>query len=130
MGDSDLAFFIASIFFVFWGISSLHTGEVYWFRLFKYWGPRIVTKGRIPARVHGVPVAAGGALGVVTSVLALFAPNSDTIDTLLWVCILLVLAGIIGSFLASSLGYGDEEQDPIALEQAMRNQHGDRYGRW
>ncbi len=130
MSHSDLVLFVSSIFFVFWGISSLNADQVYWGRLFDYWGRKLVTKGRTPARVHGLPVTAGGVLGIVSSVLAIFAPNSDVVVSLQWVCIILVLAGIIGSFLASALGYGDEERNPIALEQAMRRQHGDKYGRW
>lgn len=130
MGDSYLVLLIISVFFVLWGISSLNSDRVYWGRLYKYWGRNLVTKGRIPARVHGLPVAAGGVLGIVTAVLALFAPNSAVVETLLWVYAALILAGVIGSIAASGLGYGDEEQDPVALEQAMRRQHGDKYGRW
>ena len=130
MSHSFLVLLISSIFFVYWGISSLNSDQVWWGRLFKFWGPMMVTKGRIPARVHGVPVTVGGILGIVTAVLALFVPNSEVVKALPWVCIMLVLAGVIGSIAASSLGYGDEEQDPAASERAMRNEFGDRYGRW
>ena len=95
MSHSDLVLFISCIFFVFWGISSLNSDQVYWGRLFEYWGRKLVTKGRTPARVHGLPVTAGGVLGIVTSVLAMFAPNSDVVVSLQWVCIILVLAGIM-----------------------------------
>ncbi|MCY4060912.1 MAG: hypothetical protein OXG53_00945 [Chloroflexi bacterium] len=130
MSESFLVLLISSILFVLWGTSSLKYDKVYWGRLFKYWGRKLVTSGPTPARVHGLPVTAGGVLGIVIAVLALFVPNSAVVETLLWVYAALILAGIIGSIVASSLGYGDEEQDPVALEQAMRRQHGDRFGRW
>lgn len=130
MGDSVPILLIGSIFFLLWGLSSLYTSEVHWGKVFTYWGSDMVMKGRIPARVHGIPVTAAGALGLVTSVLAMFAPNADFVETLVAVYIILILAGVIGSFVAAGLGFGDEEQDPVALEQAMRRKYGDRYGRW
>ena len=48
MGDSDLVLLISSILFVLWGISSLKSDEVYWGRVFKYWGRKLVTKGGLP----------------------------------------------------------------------------------
>ena len=130
MGDSVPVLLIGSILFLLWGLSSLHTNEVHWGKVFTYWGSDMVMKGRIPARLHGIPITAAGALGLVTSVIAIFAPNADFVETLVAIYIVLILAGVIGSVVAAGLGFGDEEQDPVALEQAMRMQHGDRYGRW
>lgn len=130
MGDSLLFLLIGSILFLLWGLSSLYTNEVHWGKVFRYWGPNMVIKGRVPARIHGLLLCAAGALGLVTSVLALFTPNAEFVETLLAVYILLVLAGVIGSVVAAGLGFGDEKRDPVALEQAMRRQHGDKYGRW
>lgn len=130
MGDSLPVLIISSVILLIWGIASLYSNEVFWGKVFTYWGSDLVMKGRIPARVHGFPVTAGGALGIVTAGLDMFGADAEVVKTLLWICILLVLAGLIGSFAASCLGYGDEEQDPATLERAMRSQHGDRYGRW
>lgn len=130
MGDSVPIFVIGSICVLVWGLSSLHTNEVHWGKVFTYWGSDMVMKGRIPARVHGIPVTAAGALGLVTAVLAMFAPNAEFVEKLVVVYFILILAGVIGSVVAVGLGFGDEEQDPVALEQAMRRKYGDRYGRW
>lgn len=129
MGDSVPILLIGSILLLLWGLSSLYTNEVHFGKVFRYWGSDMVIKGRIPARVHGIPVTAAGALGLVTAVIALFAPNADFVETLVAVYILLILAGVIGSVLAAGTGFGEEEQDPVRREQAIRKKHGDRYGR-
>jgi len=130
MDETVIFLLVGGILFLFWGLSSLYTNEVYWGRLFRYWGRELVTKGRIPARIHGFPLIAAGALGLAAGFLGMFGADPELVETLIKVYIFLILTGVIGSFVASGLGYGDEEQDPVALEQAMRRQHGDRYGRW
>lgn len=130
MDETVFALLIGGVLFLLWGLSSLYTNEVYWGRLFRYWGRQLVTKGRIPARIHGFPLIAAGLLGIVGGALAMFGADPDLVEKLIMVYIFLILTGVIGSFVASGLGYGDEEQDPVALEQAMRRQYGDRYGRW
>ena len=130
MDNTVIVLLVGGVLILLWGLSSLYTSEVYWGRLFKYGGRIIVTRGRIPARMHGVPLVAAGALGLVTAVLEMFGADSDVVETLMAVYAILILVGVIGSVLASGLGFGDEKRDPVALEQAMRRQHGDKYGRW
>ncbi len=129
MGESFLILLVASIFFLLWGISSLRSDQVYWGRLLNYWGRLTVTKGRIPARIHGFPVTAGGALAFVTSILAMLDADADTVKSLFEVCAGLILAGVTGSFVASRLGYGEDEPVPGALEQTIPEENRDWYGR-
>ena len=130
MSETVLALLGGGVLFLLWALSSLYTNEVHWGRIFRYGGRNMVIKGRIPARIHGFPLIAAGLLGIAAGGLAMFGADPDLVETLIKVYILLILTGVIGSFVASGLGFGDEEQDPVALEQAMRRQHGDRYGRW
>lgn len=129
MGESFLILLVASIFFLLWGISSLRSDQVYWGRLLNYWGRLTVTKGRIPARIHGFPVTAGGAMGLLTLILDIFGADSAVVKTLITVCGIFTLAGVIGSIVASRLGFGEEEQHPLWREQATRKNDGDWYGR-
>ena len=88
-----------------------------------------ISKGRIPARIHGFPVTAGGALACLTSILAMLGADADAVKTLFVVCALLILGGVTGSFVASRLGYGEDERFPDALEQTIPEENGDWYGR-
>lgn len=129
MGESVIVLLIMSIFLLLWGISSLYSDQVYWGRLLRSLGPMMVTTGRIPVRIHGFLVTAGGALGLLTSILDIFGADSEVVKTLLTGCGILILAGVIGTIVASRLGFGEEEQHPLWREQAKRKNDGDWYGR-
>jgi len=132
MGDSVLVLLIGGVAILIWGMSSLLSGEVYWGRVFRFSGRKLITKGRVPSLIHGIPLTAAGILGLLAGLLAAFAPASDLIELLTKVYIILILVGVVGSFLSTAFGfaYSAEEIDPADLEDAAREQYGDKYGRW
>ena len=131
MGNLVLVLIIGGILIFFWGLSSLYTGEVYWPTETSFTDKEYITKGRIPALIHGWPLTIGGVLGLLAGLLALFAPESDMVELLIKIYIILLLAGCVGSFLASAIGLGAsaEETDPTELDEAARKQFGDKYER-
>ena len=132
MGNSVLVLIVGGILIFFWGLSSLYNGEVYWPTETSFRDKEYITRGRIPALIHGLPLTIGGILGLLAGLLAILAPESDMVELLGKTYIILLLAGCVGSFLASAIGLGAsaEETDPSELDEAARKQFGDKYGRW
>ena len=80
MADTVIVLLLGGIIFLLWGLSSLYTNEVHWGKVFRYWGPDMVMKGRIPARIHGFSLIAAGILGIVAGVLRMFGADSEFVE--------------------------------------------------
>ena len=130
MGDLILVLFFGGIVILLWGLSSLFSGEVHLGKKFRFSDQEIITKGRIPSLIHGLPLTVAGACGLLAGVLSIFDPESEYVEQLMKLYITLLLIGVVGSFLASAIGLGAsaEETDPKELA-AARKQFEDKYGR-
>ena len=97
MNDNPLIFLLGGALILFLGVNGLRKRQVYLGRLFRFAGPKMVMKGRIPVLIYGIGLSVGGALAILSGITDLGSFDFAASDQIKLITVILLLASFLVS---------------------------------
>ena len=124
MNSNPLIFLVGGAIILVMGLIGLRNKQVYLGRLFRFVGPKMVMRGRIPVLIYGIGLSVGGALVILTGIAELESVDFAALETIKPVSVVLPLASFLVSVVWEFYYYVNDEGPYAVSEDETQEDNG------